>query len=327
MTHSKNSLTNAVKLRYFPTFSECVARESSALFVSRINCEWILKNVALHLLHLLHHCLSGFRLRYDQRQTSTKFYKPRETPHFFYNILSFLHKLLFVEIITRIFTVHCFTETLVEPVTRGYMCVTQKRFIFFFLWAFPFRSGYSGVPSSWSLRIAGSFLSVQCSVPLGQRCSLTIPNAETRLPSLSAGTLVPDRCCCQAERYNCTIYHGCTSFLCDICYAVMAGCFSLLIGLPAPRPSETRHNCNLLQVLNFSWQLLLVAVQVSCFRVRRDCFRAAKVRRARFAPPRAMQGQAVSVWHKNLPFTAALRSTVKEYFFDQNLALRQSLPL
>lgn len=135
----------------------------------------------------------------------------------------------------------------------------------FFFWAFPFRSGYSGVPSSpffhvagssphsqcsragrtrcFSLsvlsrcrfvltcnvaerfgqhrstlaffHVAGSFLTCNVTERRGQRCSLTIPNAEKRLPSPLPGHLSSARDL-QTERNTCTLYHGCTPFHCGI---------------------------------------------------------------------------------------------------------------
>ena len=57
-----------------------------------------------------------------------------------------------------------------------------------FFWALPFRSGYSGVPPSPFFHVAGSFLTCNVTERLGQRCSLTIPNAEKRLPALCRDT-------------------------------------------------------------------------------------------------------------------------------------------
>ena len=49
----------------------------------------------------------------------------------------------------------------------------------------------------------------------GQPCSLTIPNAEKRLPALLPG-LLSSAWCCQTERSTCRLSHGCTPFRCGI---------------------------------------------------------------------------------------------------------------
>ena len=49
----------------------------------------------------------------------------------------------------------------------------------------------------------------------GQPCSLTIPNAEKRLPALLPGHL-SSAWCCQTERNTCRLSHGCTPFRCGI---------------------------------------------------------------------------------------------------------------
>ena len=100
---------------------------------------------------------------------------------------------------------------------------------------------------------------------------------------------------------------------------------SLLIGLTAAHQTIIRYNCNILLTWIFMMLLLsCVVVTVSEF-VELFSHCKGKTRPLRTGKP--MQGQAVPVWRKNLPFMAALRSTIKEYFSDQNLAFRQSLPL
>ncbi len=100
---------------------------------------------------------------------------------------------------------------------------------------------------------------------------------------------------------------------------------SLLIGFTAAHQTIIRYNCNILLTWIFMMLLLsCVVVTVSEF-VELFSHCKGKTRPLRTGKP--MQGQAVPVWRKNLPFMAALCSTIKEYFSDQNLAFRQSLPL
>ena len=99
---------------------------------------------------------------------------------------------------------------------RGvYMYYVEKIFVGICFWAFPFRSGYSGVPPSPFFHVAGSSLACNVTERLGQPCSLTIPNAEKRLPALLPGHL-SSAWCCQTERNTCRLSHGCTPFRCGI---------------------------------------------------------------------------------------------------------------
>ena len=121
------------------------------------------------------------------------------------------------------------------------MYVIQKKFFLgICFWAFPFRSGYSGVPPSpffhvagssltcnvterfgqrrstlAFFHVAGSFLACNVTERLGQPCSLTIPNAEKRLPALLPGHL-SSAWYCQTERNTYRLSHGCTPFRCGI---------------------------------------------------------------------------------------------------------------
>lgn len=162
-----------------------------------------------------------------------------------------------------------------------------------FLWAFPFRSGYSGVPPSPFFHVAGSFLTCNVTERLGQRCSLTIPNAVKRLPAPLPGHL-PSAWDLQTERNTCTLYHGCTPFLCGIGFAGMACAADWLL---APRPTIIG--------INASWCLLIFLAVVTCIvqsflfssvlRLFSHC--KGKTRLLRTAPLlSAMQGQAVPVW-------------------------------
>ena len=99
---------------------------------------------------------------------------------------------------------------------RGvYMYYVEKIFLGICFWAFPFRSGYSGVPPSPFFHVAGSSLTRNVPERGGQRCSLTIPNAVKRLPAPLPGHL-PSARDLQTERNTCTLYHGCTPFRCGI---------------------------------------------------------------------------------------------------------------
>ena len=73
----------------------------------------------------------------------------------------------------------------------------------------------SGVPPSLSstLQVRPSLAMLQNG--FGQPCSLTIPNAEKRLPALLPGHL-SSAWCCQTERSTCRLSHGCTPFRCGI---------------------------------------------------------------------------------------------------------------
>ena len=85
-TPSKNFLTNAVQAAFFLTFLECVARESSALFLFPLFLRKIFENRFLQILQILHQYSSGFSPFYNPLQNSTKFYKrrrqTRKTPTF-----------------------------------------------------------------------------------------------------------------------------------------------------------------------------------------------------------------------------------------------------
>ena len=63
--------------------------------------------------------------------------------------------------------------------------------------------------------VAGSSLACNVTERLGQPCSLTIPNAEKRLPALLPGHL-SSAWCCQTERNTCRLSHGCTPFRCGV---------------------------------------------------------------------------------------------------------------
>ena len=100
---------------------------------------------------------------------------------------------------------------------------------------------------------------------------------------------------------------------------------SLLIGFTAAHQAIIRYNCNILLIWIFMMLLLsCVVVTVSEFV---ELFSHCKGKTRPLRTDKPMQGQAVPVWRKNLPFMVALRSTIKEYFSDPNLAFRQSLPL
>ena len=73
----------------------------------------------------------------------------------------------------------------------------------------------SGVPPTLSstLQVRPSLAMLQNG--FGQPCSLTIPNAEKRLPALLPGHL-SSAWCCQTERSTCRLSHGCTPFRCGI---------------------------------------------------------------------------------------------------------------
>ena len=73
----------------------------------------------------------------------------------------------------------------------------------------------SGVPPSLSstLQVHPSLAMLQNG--FGQPCSLTIPNAEKRLPALLPGHL-SSAWCCQTERNTCRLSHGCTPFRCGV---------------------------------------------------------------------------------------------------------------
>lgn len=96
-----------------------------------------------------------------------------------------------------------------------YMYYVEKIFFWICFWAFPFRSGYSGVPPSLSstLRVRSSLAMLQNG--FGQPCSLTIPNAMKRLPALLPGHL-SSAWCCQTERSTYRLSHGCTPFRCGV---------------------------------------------------------------------------------------------------------------
>ena len=140
-----------------------------------------------------------------------------------------------------------FFVVFVELVEGGYMYVIQKNFFLDVSLAFPFRSGYSGVSPSLFFHVAGSFLTCNVTERLGQRCSLTIPNAEKRLPALLPGHLptARDR---QTERNTCTLSHGCTPFHCGIGFAGMACAADWLF---APRPTIIGYNCFMVLIAFF----------------------------------------------------------------------------
>ena len=73
----------------------------------------------------------------------------------------------------------------------------------------------SGVPPSLSstLQVRPSLAMLQNG--FGQPCSLTIPNAEKRLPALLPGHL-SSAWCCQTERNTYRLSHGCTPFRCGV---------------------------------------------------------------------------------------------------------------
>lgn len=79
-TPNRNYHTNAVQAAFFLTFLECVARESSALFLFHLFLRKIFENRVLQILQILHHYSSGFSLFYKPLQSSTKFYKRRRQP-------------------------------------------------------------------------------------------------------------------------------------------------------------------------------------------------------------------------------------------------------
>lgn len=119
------------------------------------------------------------------------------------------------------------------------MYVIQKKFFWMFLWAFPFRSGYSGVSPSLFFHVAGLFLTCNVTERRGQRCSLTIPNAEKRLPALCRDTC-PRHYAGRQSGIPATLYHGCTPFHCGIGFAGMACAADWLF---APRPTLIGYNC------------------------------------------------------------------------------------
>ena len=132
-------------------------------------------------------------------------------------------------------------KTLVELVSRGYMYVIQKKFFFGYVFGRslsgraiqgfrPHRSSTLQVRPSLAMLQDGSdsvvppslssTLQVRSSLAMlqngfGQPCSLTIPNAEKRLPALLPGHL-SSAWCCQTERNTCRLSHGCTPFRCGI---------------------------------------------------------------------------------------------------------------
>ena len=78
----------------------------------------------------------------------------------------------------------------------------------------PERGGHAAFPSP-SFRVAGSSLTCNVTERFGQPCSLTIPNAEKRLPALLPGHL-SSAWYCQTERNTCRLSHGCTPFRCGV---------------------------------------------------------------------------------------------------------------
>ena len=132
-------------------------------------------------------------------------------------------------------------KTLVELVSRGYMYVIQKKFFFGYVFGRslsgraiqgfrPHRSSKLQVRPSLAMLQNGSdsvvppslssTLQVRPSLAMlqngfGQPCSLTIPNAEKRLPALLPGHL-SSAWCCQTERNTCRLSHGCTPFRCRV---------------------------------------------------------------------------------------------------------------
>ena len=107
-------------------------------------------------------------------------------------------------------------KTLVELVSWGYMYVIQKKFFF----GYVFGRSLSGRAIQGFRPHRSSTLQVRSSLAMlqngfGQPCSLTIPNAEKRLPALLPGHL-SSAWCCQTERNTCRLSHGCTPFRCGI---------------------------------------------------------------------------------------------------------------
>ena len=219
-THSRNYPTdNAVRLRFFLTFLECVARESSALFICLHIMHFILKNA----FYKFYTCYISIHRASDQstprdkilHRSTTVFKQHTTQPVFLQPVTNSTYILICRE--NNLFIFSTLEEAdICRTCSRGiYVCHTEKIIFRMFLWAFPFRSGYSGVPPSLFFRVAGSFLTCNVTKRLGQRCSLTIPNAEKRLPALLPGHLptARDR---QTERNTCTLSHGCTPFHCGI---------------------------------------------------------------------------------------------------------------
>ena len=100
---------------------------------------------------------------------------------------------------------------------------------------------------------------------------------------------------------------------------------SLLIGFSAARQTIIRYNCNILPCLNF-YDVVTCLRSRYCFRVSRDCFTTAKVRRDRFELLHYARSGSSCLAEKS-SFYGCAALAIKEYFSVQNLAFRQSLPL
>lgn len=145
--------------------------------------------------------------------------------------------------------------------SKGIMCVMIQLFFIWLFRAFPFRSGYAGVSSSQSSNVAGSFLTGNFIVLLRQRCFLTIPNAETRLPFLLPGHLSLAQVW-QAERNTAILSHGCTPFRSDIGFRRYA---FAAYWLECISSKDCWHNCCI--VLLFFGSVVSCIAQRLCFRV------------------------------------------------------------
>ena len=100
---------------------------------------------------------------------------------------------------------------------------------------------------------------------------------------------------------------------------------SLLIGFSAARQTIIRYNCNILPCLNF-YDVVTCLRSRYCFRISRDCFTTAKVRRDRFELLHYARSGSPCLAEKS-SFYGCAALAIKEYFSVQNLAFRQSLPL
>ena len=196
-----------------------MARESSALFYSPTFLYIIFYKCVLQVLQRLHQYSSGFRPIYTAPQNSTTFYKTPETAKKQTIFLQKIHNSTFLLICRKtnlfIFSALANEDTCRTCISGIYVCYTEKIFFWICFWAFPFRSGYSGVPSSPFFHVAGSSLTCNVTERFGQPCSLPIPNAEKRLPALLPGHL-SSAWCCQTERNTCRLSHGCTPFRCGV---------------------------------------------------------------------------------------------------------------
>ena len=196
-----------------------MARESSALFYSPTFLYIIFYKCVLQVLQRLHQYSSGFRPIYTAPQNSTTFYKTPETAKKQTIFLQKIHNSTFLLICRKtnlfIFSALANEDTCRTCISGIYVCYTEK--IFF---GYVFGRSLSGRAIQGFRPHRSSTLQVRSSLAMlqsgfGQPCSLTIPNAEKRLPALLPGHL-SSAWCCQTERSTCRLSHGCTPFRCRV---------------------------------------------------------------------------------------------------------------